>query len=484
MKIYDSNMDLVTSGNDLISHYLGKGVYYLDLRFADDEDSGAITTTFELKWPVSKYDITMGNTNILTHLHETSSGNFINKLYMQNVNGEGFYKFTITGYDKNNNLITLPANAIKIYRSGTTDEIINCYSMIDNTVYAENSENMNSLIVYLYDYLGFYIDICLPTNEYNSLTLNIQKVAENNVDLFDLSESQDQNILSLSGLSLGDNIQKITLKQAGRFELNTNGFTQGQFVVLKVRAIVDDTMVFAEPILYDLSLNNQYEFDLLEGTYYVGYIGTNLNVNLSCALTRKVTIYGDSYLNPDPNFVGVNGSEVTLNGGYQYSNEITQGFTRVIYLTTGESRLDYYWYSSYEDVARITDFGTVVGLNVNTDTVVKIMAVNIEDPSKVFVKEFIIKKDTKTFNSDPIIRYGNIEIDTNISNETQIDLSDMNVPINWLQYFTWSSSDSDLYVDQFGRIFADEETIGNIYTITGTYKLNSRVKVYITVVVK
>lgn len=60
----------------------------------------------------------------------------------------------------------------------------------------------------------------------------------------------------------------------------------------------------------------------------------------------------------------------------------------------------------------------------------------------------------------------------------------MNVPINWLQYFTWSSSDSDLYVDQFGRIFADEETIGNIYTITGTYKLNSRVKVYITVVVK
>ena len=484
MKIYDSNMNLVTSGNDLISHYLGKGVYYLDLRFVDDEDSGVITTTFQLTWPVSKYDISMGNTNLLTHLHENTNGNFINKLYLQSVNGEGFYKFTITGYDKNNNLIILPSNAIKVYRSGTTDEIINCYSMIDSSVFAENSENMNSLIVYLYDYLGFYIDICLPTNEYNSLTLNIQKVPENIVDLFELSESQDQNVLNFSGISLGDNLQKMVLKQAGRFELDTNGFSQGQFVVLKVRAIVDDTMVFAEPILYDLSLNNQYEFDMLEGTYYVGYIGTDLNVNLSCVLTRKVTIYGDSYLDPDPNFVGVNGSEVTLNGGLQYSNEITQGFTRVIYLTTGESRLDYYWYSSDENVARITDFGTVVGLNVNNDTSVKIMAVNIEDPSKVFVKEFIIKKDAKTFDSDPIERYGEIIIDTDVSNEAQIDLSELNVPINWLQYFTWSSSDSDLYVDQFGRIFVDEETIGNTYTITGTYKLNSRVKVYITVKVE
>ena len=484
MKIYDSNMNLVTSGNNLISHYLGKGVYYLDLRFVDGEDSGVITTTFQLTWPVSKYDISMGNTNLLTHLHETTNGNFINKLYLQSVNGEGFYKFTITGYDKNNNLIILPSNAIKVYRSGTTDEIINCYSMIDSSVFAENSENMNSLIVYLYDYLGFYIDICLPTNEYNSLTLNIQKVTENIVDLFELSESQDQNVLNFSGISLGDNLRKMVLKQAGRFELDTNGFSQGQFVVLKVRAIVDDTMVFAEPILYDLSLNNQYEFDMLEGTYYVGYIGADLNVNLSCVLTRKVTIYGDSYLDPDPNFVGVNGSEVTLNGGLQYSNEITQGFTRVIYLTTGESRLDYYWYSSDENVARITDFGTVVGLNVNNDTSVKIMAVNIEDPSKVFVKEFIIKKDTKTFDSDPIERYGEIIIDTDVSNEAQIDLSELNVPINWLQYFTWSSSDSDLYVDQFGRIFADEETIGNTYTITGTYKLNSRVKVYITVKVE
>lgn len=492
LELYDNQMNLISSNSDLsydelttkLQKYVNKGIYYLKIYFENADASGDITLTYQCTWPTATQNISLGDNNILTHLHKNLDADFINKLYLQNVNGEGFYKFTITGYDKNNNLVTLPSSSIKIYRSGTTDEIINCYSMIDNSVFAENSENMNSLIVYLYDYLGFYIDICLPTNEYNSLTLNIQKVTENNIDLFELTESQDQNILNLSGISFGDNLQKMVLKQAGRFELDTNGFSQGQFVVLKVRAIVDDTMVFAEPILYDLSLNNQYEFDMLEGTYYVGYIGADLNVNLSCLLTRKVTIYGASYLDPDPNFVGVNGSEVTLNGGLKYSNEITQGFTRVIYLTTGESRLDYYWYSSDENVARITDFGTVVGLNVNNDTSVKIMAVNIEDPSKVFVKEFIIKKDTKTFDSDPIERYGEIIIDTDVSNEAQIDLSELNVPINWLQYFIWSSSDSDLYVDQFGRIFADEETIGNTYTITGTYKLNSRVKVYITVKVE
>lgn len=329
-----------------------------------------------MTWPVSKYDISMGNTNILTHLHETTSGNFINKLYLQNENGEGFYKFTITGYDKDNNLIILPYNAIKIYRSDIPDEIINCYSMIDNSIYAQNAENMDSLIVYLYDYLGFYIDICLPTNEYNFLTLNIQKVTENNVDLFELYDDQTQDVLDFSGISSGDNLQKMVLKQAGRFELNTNDFSQGQFVVLKVIEIVDGSMVFAEPILYDLALNNHYEFDLLEGIYYVGYIGADLNLNLACVLARKVTACGDSYLEPDPNFVGVNGSEVTLNGGLHYSNEITQGFTRMIYLTTGESRLDYYWYSSDETIARVTDYGTVIGLNVNNDTLVKIMAVS------------------------------------------------------------------------------------------------------------
>lgn len=322
------------------------------------------------------------------------------------------------------------------------------------------------------------------TNEYNSLTLNVQKVTENNVDLFKLYDDQTHDVLDFSGTSLGDNLQKMTLQQAGRFELNTNDFSQGQFVVLKVIEIVDGSMVFAEPILYDLALNSHYEFDLLEGIYYVGYIGADLNLNLACVLARKVTAYGDSYLEPDPNFVGVNGSEVTLNCGLQYSNEITQGFTRVIYLTTGESRLDYYWYSSDENIAVVTDYGTVIGLNVNNDTSVKIMAVNIEEPSKVFVKEFIIKKDAKTFESDPIERYTEIVIDMSVSNEAQIDLSRLNVPIDWLQYFTWNSSNSDLYVDQYGIIIADEEMIGNTYTITGIYKLNPRVKVNITVKVE
>ena len=167
-----------------------------------------------------------------------------------------------------------------------------------------------------------------------------------------------------------------------------------------------------------------------------------------------------------------------------YSNVITQGFTRIVYLSTGESRLDYYWYSSDENAASITNFGTVIGQNVSSDTYVKIMAVNIEDPSKVYVKEFLIKKDTKTLDSDPIIRYMTIEYDATNDEDCQINLNGANVPINWLQYYTWTSSNSYLSVDKFGRLFAFDEAIGGTFTITGKYKLNSRVEVYITVIVK
>ena len=112
---------------------------------------------------------------------------------------------------------------------------------------------------------------------------------------------------------------------------------------------------------------------------------------------------------------------------------------------------------------------------------VQIMAVNMFDPSKVYVKSFIINPDYKSYESDPIENYKTITIDTKSSNQITIDLSDLNVPINWLQYFSWTSSSSDLYVNQFGVIYAYNNAVGNSYCITGIYKLNPRVRVYLTV---
>lgn len=60
------------------------------------------------------------------------------------------------------------------------------------------------------------------------------------------------------------------------------------------------------------------------------------------------------------------------------------------------SRLEYYWYSTNENVAKVTKYGTVLALNVDVDTSVTIYAINIKDPSIIYKKNLMILKETKT----------------------------------------------------------------------------------------
>lgn len=491
MELYDSQMNLIPyinmfSDDELtttLQDYINKGIYYLKIYYEDTEASGDINLSFQCTWPVITQSINVGTSNILTHLHEDENGNFTNHLYLGSTNGEGFYKLKIIA-NGNSEGIMLPAGAIKVYIDSTKTKLVNLYSVIDSNKKAINIADTNEMTMFLLEYGSYYIEVCLPSDDYETLNLNITKVDESNINLFDLSENISQEVVNLSGVSNVDSLQKVELKQAGQFILNTQGFTQGELVILKQRLILDGEIIWDENIITDITNLSTNTFNLVEGTYFIGYVGANIKTNLTFKLTRVVTSYGSDNLEADPSSVGTYGSEVTLNGGELYSNVITQGFTRIIYLSTGESRLDYYWYSNNENAALITDFGTVIGQNVNTDTYVKIMAVNIEDPSKVYVKKFLIKKDTKTFDSDPIVRYMTIEYDSTKRIDYQINLSSENVPINWLQSYTWTSLTPYVSVDQFGRIYAYEQAIGGTYTITGEYKLNPRVKVYITIIVK
>ena len=165
------------------------------------------------------------------------------------------------------------------------------------------------------------------------------------------------------------------------------------------------------------------------------------------------------------------------------SNFVTQGFTRLIYFSTEESRLDYFWYTSNEGAARITDYGTVMALGVAQDTTVKIMGVNISNPSLTFVKEFVIKKDLKTYESNPLVYNIQLTMGTGTNNITRIILTSLNVSINWLQYYNWTSSSDDLDVDQFGRLYSDPVASGKTYIITGQYSMNPRIKINISVIV-
>ena len=176
----------------------------------------------------------------------------------------------------------------------------------------------------------------------------------------------------------------------------------------------------------------------------------------------------------------INVVEKDINYAYRSygENTILEGFTRIIYLSNWTSRTDYYWYSSNEDVAMVTDFGTVLAKDVSQNTEIKIMAVNKHNPSVVYIKEFIILNDNENYNSSPIDI--NISMTVSVSTLTSINFGNVHVPYNFLQYYNWESSNSDYaIVDSFGRVYAYRDGIGELVTITGVYIYNPRVKINI-----
>ena len=107
----------------------------------------------------------------------------------------------------------------------------------------------------------------------------------------------------------------------------------------------------------------------------MGSINATKGQIMSLTITKKVTQYGEYNLIPASVVGFLCGTEVTLNGRNKGKNTITQGFTRLIYLTDEDSRLDYDWYSGNSKMAIITDYGTVLGLPMIQETLVKIIAV-------------------------------------------------------------------------------------------------------------
>jgi len=481
MSLYDVNMNLISSSPNMFSNNtiaifnrrLQVGTYYLKLNFASSIEGGDITTTIK---STETEQIWIGsNKNVLTHLH-----NGLNKYVFYNNYNSQFVNLTLTAI-KNGGMVTYPEGVIivKDY-NGDILEKINLDGFYNP---AQNKNNVNSLIVFL-PYIGKYeIEVHFTDTNISSLMLNLSSIESFDKDLFTLSESTNTNISNFSNISKGDEMQKITLKQAGRFNFAITGLNDSTFIIIKERIRVDGEIYYDTIYAQPIGDNFSYTKDLVEGIYYIGYINAEKGQIISLNITREVTQHGEYNLLPDPLVGFISGSEVNLNGGNKEENTITQGFTRLIYLASGDSRLDYDWYSSNTNVAIITDYGTVLGLQVTQDTVVKIMAVKRTDPSIVFVKEFIIKKDLKTFYSDPIVYNLSMTV-TSGSGETQsIDLSSLLVPIKLLQHYNWSSNSSLVTVDTWGRIYAYPNSVGQSFTITGNYKFNSRVKIYINVTV-
>lgn len=174
------------------------------------------------------------------------------------------------------------------------------------------------------------------------------------------------------------------------------------------------------------------------------------------------------------------GSDMDTNAFCYYDYNLQSGLMCIGGLRDPMSRLDYDWYSNNENVAVVSQYGTVLAKPVDSNTIVTIYAVLKKDPSVVYCTTFTILNDT----SEEII-----EIECNMSHSFSekngyynFELNDSNCPYPMIQYYDWiifvpcQENDISVTMGAWGYITASGPGIA---IITGTYEFNPRVTIII-----
>lgn len=482
VRLYDDELNLIEildlDENQNIFHFIyrmnGSGKYYLSVGYENNNSIGTINTKIVSR--TTAY-IGVGDNDVLLNSHNYNEGIYTsNYYYYINNRGVGFYRFTLTGVKADGTTVTYPYNSIMI-KDHMNEDIIDKYSLTGYSNQAISGYNENTFVAYLNATGYFYVYIDIDTEGLKSLTLNIEPVESETIDLFTKSESTNSTMEVLdSETTKGDYAKKIILKQAGEFTVNYS-YSGSQsndilFILGKLNYNSTTQKYTIETLISQLmdAENDSftYTLDLTDGTYFVAYFNKDDNAAFNVTFNRLVTQYGGSVLIPDPDSMTDGGSQVEVyEKGLPYyevsyrGTNIVIGFTRVIYIdyhyVDQHSREDYYWYSSNDSIATISQHGTVFGKSAGT---VKIMAVNKDDPSIVFVKQFTVVQDTKIYSE---VIYSEFNDTHKLSNgEYKLGLDVQNSPYPMTQYYSWrvvskSSTITSVSIDQWGNV-----------TITGT----------------
>ena len=489
MKVYDFDMNFMMEGQSEILIYLSEGVYYFSIEVLNTKKTTYVNTNFSLRWQNEGERLSYNvDNNVLTHLHKVSDEKYLTHTSYRNDVDDGFYNFTLTAVTKDGSVVSYPINAIMIYDNVHRLTPMEKFNTSGYTNPATSKDNQNSIIAYLEKNKMYYIDINLTTNQYESLYLTITPVeeVESEIDLFNI----DSNINLLLDNQFDNIVKVFELKQRGKFELSAynSGPVQNDMLFILAKLSFNETSLsyeldFIVKCLMDVeeySYSNTLILD--EGKYFVGYFDKSDDNLFVVNLNRVITKSGSKYLVSDPDFQTLYGSEVRFNNGAYQGTSLTIGYTRFIYLDNSysipsQSRLDYEWYSSDDEIASISPYGTLLGKSVGN---VKIMAVYRNDPSIVFIKDFTIKKDTKQVDnviniSDTIQYVGNNQTYT-------IELTDINSPYPLNSAYEWSvfDSDYDISISEWGTF--------NLYgsgtiIIEGRSKYNSNIVIVLTLVI-
>jgi len=417
--------------------------------------------------------------------------------YLNN-QGEGFYRFSV---NVGSNII-LPEGTIKIYSNINKTELLNRYGTSKINEQAITYNNENELYVFLPENGYYYLDVVLPKSTYSLINLTIEQVEKNDINY-------QNSLATICFDELFDNktvtnyFEEIIISHRSKIELDivTSGAINRNIPIYIFEKYRDPGYESGDNHYHLLleytnnitSINRSPVFTVIlnPGTYYIGYSDNFDKVQIQFALRRKVNtnlnIDGTLVTDPARDQGFPLGSEVTFNNGSLLGNTITEGFTRNLYLMVEDrlrdpmSRLDYDWYSSNENVAKVTNYGTVLALNVSENTTVTIYAINKDDPSIVYKKDFIILKETKT---EQIVIECNMSYSYSRENgRYTLELDFTNSPYPYIGYYAWN-------IECFNGINVDMEHYGLVYStgpgealLIANYTLNTRIflKIHLTI---
>ena len=496
--IYDVNMNVISSGSNTVTQFLGCGTYYISFEFDDTNASGTFEIGISLTWTSSNILLNKGTNNIKNSMHLNNENVYHCSYKYLNNQGEGFYRFSL---NVGSNII-LPEGTIKIYSDINKTELLNRYGSTGINEQAITYNGENEIYLYLPGNSYYYIDIVLPKSTYTLITLTIEEVENKDINYLNRLDSSGFDVIFEDKTSTSY-FEKVTISHRSKIELDilTSG-TINRNIPIYIFEIQEapgsrpgDEYSYIVSRLTDsiTSINRSPVFTIIlnPGTYYIGYSDNLDNASISFSLRRKVNIdlniNGTLATDPALNQGFPLGSEVTFNNGALLGNTITEGFTRNLYLMVEDrlrdpmSRLEYDWYSSNENVAIVTKYGTVLALNVNENTTVTIYAINKDDPSIVYKKDFVILKETKT---EQLVIECNMTYSYSEENGMYtLELDFTNCPYPYIGYYVW-------VIESFNGISVDMEHYGLIYStgpgealLTANYILNMRIflKIHLTI---
>ena len=377
----------------------------------------------------------------MPHLHEAENDVYKARLRYHNNSGTGYYQFSLNV--GSNSPITFNDGTITFYTSYDRSDLINKLSTNNYTLQAKSIAGANNIVLYL-ENGDYFFDVILDTDNINELTLTISSFIVASFDLFTLNENADDTVDLLQNSSIGDYFNKINLKQTGKFEINAqyeNDCSETTYIL--ITRIIENNNSYSLDIKLVGVLNGiipsiTTTVILEPDIYYIGYFNKTSDIEVIINFKRKITQSGSSHLVADAIDYDDYGSEVRFNNGLRGGTTLTVGFTRFIYLDDPSnvpsiSRLNYYWYTSNEEVATISEYGTLLAKSPGT---VKVMAVYKSNPSITYVKEFTVLADNRI--NDLIIYDTDSVTYSSPSQLYQIELDDYNSYFPQISLYNWN----------------------------------------------